>query len=207
MWIGAHPDDELYLGGTLGYATKDKGIKLTIISFAENPDFLEANRSSAEFLNNAEYLYLTGQGLDCDINEVDEAVSEAVSKGAKDEIIGLIREKKPDVIFTFESSNGYRTICPHIVSAVVAQMAIEESGVESETFSILNRDHLLTSILGGEMDPLPVTDVIDLDEHLWEYRMAIFGFYSPFYPTLVEILETPSLQDELLHQEFFRKVE
>lgn len=206
MWIGPHPDDELYLGGTLGYATRDLGRKLTIISFGRSPQMIEANRRSAEFLNNAEYLYLDANGK-CDMGTINEAVEKMVSTGVKDKIVRLIRKKHPDIIFTFETSNGYRTNCAHIVSALVAETALAESGVESQTFFILNRDPLMVKILGGEMDPLPVTDVIDLNQRLWEYRMAVFRAYSPFYPAIRKVLTTPALEESLLHQEFFRKAE
>ncbi len=62
-------------------------------------------------------------------------------------------------------------------------MAIDESGIDCWHYYIINRDTFFTErFLGGNLDPLPVTDAIYLDSTLWSYRMKIFEIYSPFYP-------------------------
>ena len=53
MWIGAHPDDELYIAGTLGYFTRDLHGQLIIVSPYYNPKFVNSNEESAKFLGNA----------------------------------------------------------------------------------------------------------------------------------------------------------
>jgi len=207
MWIAAHPDDELYMGGTLGYATRDLGCELTIVSFNTNSKFFKANQQSAEFLKNADYIRLNAL-IKCDnMNEIDSKVDEMIEKGIKDKIVQIIIEKKPDIVFTFEPTNGYRTSCAHCVSSIIAREAIEESGVDCDHYYVLNRDPVATKMLGGNMDPLPVTDTIELDEKLWSYRMEIFEIYSPFYPKLKKIISDEDLQDQLSHQEFFKRGE
>lgn len=207
MWIAAHPDDELYMGGTLGYATRDLGCELTIVSFNTNPKFFEANQQSAEFLDDADYIRLDAL-IKCDnMSEIDNKVDEMIEKGIKDKIVQTILEKRPDIIFTFESTNGYRTSCAHCVSSIIARKAIEESGINCNHYYVLNRDPVITKMLGGCMDPLPVTDTIELNEKLWSYRMEIFEIYSPFYSKLKKIISNEDLQDQLSHQELFRKVD
>ncbi len=50
MWIGAHPNDELYLGGTLGYATRDLGIHLTLSRLIQIQIFLRQIKNLQNFL-------------------------------------------------------------------------------------------------------------------------------------------------------------
>jgi len=56
MWFGAHPDDELYTAGTFGYFTRDLHGHLVIVSLYYNPEYVDNNIASSEFLGNADYI-------------------------------------------------------------------------------------------------------------------------------------------------------
>jgi len=219
MWIGPHADDELYTGGTLGYATRDLGKKLTIISFNNNPAFYPLNNQSAEFIGNADYIYLLEENEfisamtaceDCPLNAIQDCAEALIKAGLKDKLIQVIKNRRPDLIFTFEPTNGYRGSCQHAASAVVAEKAIEEAGINIKHYYILNRDPVFSSYLGENtpLDPEPVSDVIELDEKMWGYRMKIFSIYGqiPQYSELLTIANSPEVQSQLLHKEFFKKV-
>ena len=111
MWFGAHPDDELYTGGTFGYYTRDLSGHLIIVSLYYNPKYVESNRESAKFLGNATYIRIEEQ-LGVNLPrcrkwvQLDEIVRELERKGVKDYIKQLILNYKPGIIFGFESTNG-----------------------------------------------------------------------------------------------------
>jgi len=191
MWIGAHPDDELFTAGTFGYFTRNLNGHLVIVSLYFNPEFLDENRESAEFLGNADYIRIEEE-LETKLprcmywGQVDSVVNKLEEMGVKDYVKEIILEYRPDIVFTFESTNGFRHSCQHISIARIVDKAVRELYDEGYTFFdyyyVLNRD---PSLFGEKnMDPLPVTDVIDLTEEMWSYKLRVFDIYSKYYPKL-----------------------
>lgn len=210
MWFGAHPDDELYTGGTFGYYTRDLGGHLIIVSLYYNPGYVESNIESAEFLGNATYIRIEEQ-LGVKLPkcrkwvQLDEIIRELEREGVKDYIKQLILDYKPGIIFGFESTNGFRYSCQHVTMAKLLDEAVKELKKEGYDFFsyyyILNRD---PNWFGEEkMDPLPVTDIIDLTDEMWSYKLTLFDIYSKFYPDLKNETKINSLE----HKEYFRRVE
>ncbi|HEC89444.1 MAG TPA: hypothetical protein ENI44_02545, partial [Thermoplasmatales archaeon] len=210
MWFGAHPDDELYTGGTFGYYTRDLDGHLIIVSLYYNPGYVESNIESAEFLGNATYIRIEEQ-LGVKLPkcrkwiQLDEIIRELERKGVKDYIKQLILDYKPGIIFGFESTNGFRHSCQHVTMAKLLDEAVKELKKEGYDFFsyyyILNRD---PNWFGEEnMDPPPVTDIIDLTDEMWNYKLTLFDIYSKFYPDLKNETKINSLE----HREYFRRVE
>ncbi len=214
MWFGAHPDDELYTGGVFGYFTRELKRKMVIVSLYYNPDFVESNKKSSIFLNNAIYTRIQEKmykeenvfvDVRCnDWKELDEVVEELVDLGVKDYVKKIIKTYKPDIVFGFESTNGFRHSCQHVSFAKVVDRAVKELRNEGEEFFyyyVLNRD---PNWFGEEnMDPLPVTDEIELSQKMWEYKLYIFDIYSQYYP----VLGDEEFRERLQHREWFREVE
>lgn len=209
MWLGAHPDDELYTAGTFGYFTRDLKGHLVIVSLYYNPKFVESNDMSAEFLGGADYIRIEeqigGQLPRCKKwNQLDEVIEELEERGVKDYIKQLVKEYKPDIVIGFESTNGFRHSCQHVTAAKLldkALLELREDNISISYYYTLNRD---PGWFGPEkMDPPPVTDIINLSDEMWSYKLKLFEIYSPFYPTLSNETWINGLQ----HREFFRKVD
>ncbi len=213
MWIGAHPDDELYTAGTFGYFTRDLHGHLVIVSLYYNPDYMEDNKKSAQFLGNAEYIWIQKElyerGKKVNVrchswDQIDDVVEELEDSGVKDLVEELILKYRPDVVFTFEPTNGFRHSCQHASIARVVDDAVKELRSKGYTFFdyyyVLNRD---PNLFGEKnMDPPPVTDVVELNEDMWGYKLSVFKIYSDHYPVLGNEMFTSKLQ----HKEWFREV-
>ncbi len=214
MWVGAHADDELYMAGTLGYFTRDLGGHLVIVSLYYNHKFLDCNRMSAKFLGGADYIRIQEkmykeEGVSIYVrchswSQLDNVVKELEGAGVKEYLKRLIVSYKPDIVFGFESTNGFRHSCQHVSFAVIVDEAVKELWVEGSTFFdyyyVLNRD---PNWFGEEnIDPPPVTDVINLNDEMWGYKLTLFDIYSKFYPKL----GNAEYRQKLQHKEWFRKV-
>lgn len=211
MWISAHPDDELYVGGTFGHYTRDLGGHLVIVSLYYNPGFVDNNEASAEFLGNAEYIRIEEQ-LNRQLprcknwGQLEDVIKQLEEAGVKEYVKNLILQYTPDIIFSFESSNGYRHSCQHVSMAKIVDDVVKELRRLNRCYSsfdyyyILNRD---PNWFGNEyLDPLPVTDVITLDDEMWNYKLTLFDIYSEFYPKL----KNETWVNGLEHKEYFRRV-
>ncbi len=214
MWISAHPDDELYTGGTFGYFTRDLHGHLVIVSLYYNPKFVDNNRQSAEFLGDADYIRIQeriykeeGRKITArcyNWDQLDDVVNELEKAGVKDYVKKIILEYKPDIVFGFESTNGFRHSCQHVSFAKIVDEAVKELRAEGYNFFdyyyVLNRD---PNWFGEEkMDPLPFTDAINLSNEMWNYKLKLFDIYSEHYPKL----ESEKFRASLKHEEWFRKV-
>ncbi|MBU0976242.1 MAG: PIG-L family deacetylase [Patescibacteria group bacterium] len=212
MWIGPHPDDELFVAGTLGYLCKDLDYNCTIVAIGENPDFIEANKQSSQFLN-AEYIRLADRigkiRLDCHYKKnskenIDCIAESWIAGGIEQEITKILSEKKPDIVFTFEPESTIELSQTHAASSIVVKKAIDDSKVSVHHYYVIQ-----TTLLTEESfdkDKSGATDVFDLDTNLWNYKMQVVSFYSFHYPSLEKLVNNKTYQQERIHQEIFRKV-
>jgi len=209
MWIGAHPDDELYVAGTLGYFTRDLHGHLIIVSLYYNPKFVNSNRESAKFLGNAIYIRIQ-EKLNKKLprckswSQIDSIVRQLKDMGVKDYVKNIILTYKPDIVFGFESTNGFRHSCQHVSFAKIVDKAVKELWAQGYKFFdyyyILNRDE---NLFGEKnMDPLPITDIIELSDKMWSYKLKLFDIYSEYYP----VLRSEKFRASLQHKEWFRRV-
>lgn len=211
MWIGAHADDEMFVAGTLGYLCKDKGYRCTIVSFGASPKMKEGNAESANFLNQADYIRiqerLKGGKNNCSEKNYDCFVNQWQENGSQDELAKIIQEKKPDIVFTFGTSQEYGAKDIHAASAFIAQQAMRLAGGVYHHYYVINTMHLLTKDADSEIQK--ATDIIGLSPQLWGYRMKVIGIYAPFYSPndLLRMVNDKAYQDTLLHKELFKRVE
>ncbi|MFH1896420.1 MAG: PIG-L family deacetylase [bacterium] len=212
MWVGPHPDDELFVAGTLGHLCKDLNYNCTIVAFGENPDLIEGNKQSAQFLN-ADYIRLpdimgktnhncggkknSGENINC-------IVESWIKKGIKEELVKIVNEKKPDIVFTFEPESTIEVSQTHVASSMVAKQAIEESKVNPHHYYVIQTPHLAEKDF--DKDKSKATDVIELTNKLWSYKMEVIGFYSFYYPSLEQLIDDQPYQQSRLHKEVFREV-
>ena len=210
MWIGPHADDEIFNAGTLGYLTKDLGYAGTIVAFGKKSARLESNNNSSEFLNMeyiriADTIYPDVGSVNFPENSISDCLDLWLEDGTKDELVEILMEKQPDIVFSFEPESQY-TIFPlsHAASATIVSMAIEEAGIDCYHFYTLHTIHMKTEE-AEDLEELNVTDVIDLNETLWNYKMTVIGFYADNYQTLQRIVEDQEHQDSLVHKDLFRK--
>jgi LmbE family N-acetylglucosaminyl deacetylase len=206
MWIAAHPDDELYLAGILAYMTKTRAFSGTIVAFGINQKLIEGNADSAFFLGNSDYIRIAERldlpPINCE--KYDCFVQNWLSNGTKDELVAIIQEKSPDIIFSFEPLDGYLSKPPHAASSYITQLAIEESGINCHYY------HYVTTLEETDqkiVNKLKPTDVFNLGQKtLWNDKLKIIEIYSPFYPSLQRMIDDQKYQQRLIHKEFFNKI-
>jgi len=212
MWIGAHPDDELFTAGTFGYFTRNLHGHLVIVSLYYNPEYVKNNEESARFLGNADYVRIQEEmyekegkmiTIKCkNWKQLKDTVRQLEEAGVKEFVKELILQYRPDIVFGFEPTNGFRHSCQHVSMAIIVDKAVYELKSEEYNFFdyyyVLNRD---PSWFGSKwMDPPPVTDVIYLTDEMWDYKLHVFDIYSEFYPQLKNEEWLKNLQ----HKEWFR---
>ncbi len=99
MWIGAHPDDEVYIAGLLAYASKVEKKKCAIVSFMYMPEKCSLNKESVLYLG-CEYVYL-------------EKIS---GKTWEDKLRAVLLEYRLEIVVTFDPANGFRGLKAHIMA-------------------------------------------------------------------------------------------
>lgn len=205
IWIGAHPDDELYVCGLLSEASLLEGKQVYVVSLKLK--FGEAYKKSVALLGLKDYISYPS-GIIARLfgaQQTKEMMSEKIKE--------LIIEKKPSLIITFEPTNGYRGHPEHMMASVITSKAIEKSGLKVNLYYVINRDEKLAEFLKGPMDPLPYTDIVYLDEFqgkigktLRDIKFELLEIYKDYVPEAKKLLENKEKQKEVLHMEFYRKV-
>lgn len=210
MWIGAHPDDEMFVAGTLGYLCKDKGYHCTLVSFGSSAKLKPGNKETADFLN-AEYLRIEeriqSKNPKCPDKDFDCFVKAWTENGAQAELEKILLAKKPELIFIFGMEEEYGNKDVHDASGYISKQALGATGLDSHLYYLINTMHLATK----DADPRIklASDILELTPALWKYRMKIISFYAPFYSPndLLRMVNDKVFQDTLLHKELFKRVE
>lgn len=205
MWIGAHPDDEIYVCGALFEASFLEGKQVYVVSLKQK--FGEAHKKSVALLGLKDYIsYPSGIIARLfGVQRIEEIMSEKIKE--------LIIKKRPSLIITFEPTNGYRGHPEHMMASRITFKAIKKSGLKVNLYYVINRDEKLAEFLRGPMDPLPYTDVVSLDEFqgkigktLRDIKFELLEIYKDNVPEAKKLLENKEKQKEVLHMEFYRKV-
>jgi LmbE family N-acetylglucosaminyl deacetylase len=200
MWVGAHPDDEMFLAGTLSYYTKDVGGEALIVAVYEREEMRECNDKVVDLLGRARYFFLSqlhGPVEDVSRKTPEEALR--TFEKLRSTLSELVEREKPDVLITFEPTNGFRGSKAHAAIGKVASEVAKEKGLP--LYYLINRDPAFFGV--KRMDPLPITDVVELSERAWNDKMKIFRIYSVKY----QKLKDPRFTEKLKRVELFRRAE
>ncbi len=197
MWIGPHPDDEVYVAGLLALASLEMGKNCVIVSFTCIESRKAYNLNSSEILH-ARYVYLENYE----------------GKTWREKLIKLLSIEHPDIVITFEPTNGFRSSEGHAKVAQLVTDVLREKFNEIKLYYVINRDPVLAKLLGGNMDPLPYTDVLDLDTYseklgctYWNIKLKVVQVYSDVMSAYRYIAENKNnIQEKIMHKEFYRKV-
>ncbi len=209
MWIGAHPDDEMFIAGTLGYLCKDKGYDCTLVSFGSNPKLKQGNNQTADYLG-AEYLRIEeriqSKNPKCPDKDFDCFVKTWKENGAQAELEKILLAKKPDLIFTFGMEEKYGNKDVHYASGYISEQALSTTGLDSHLYYLINTMHLATK--DADQRIKLASDILELTPKLWKYKMKIISFYAPFYSPndLQRLVDNEELQKTQLHLELFKRI-
>ena len=146
MWIGAHPDDEVYVAGLLAYASKVEKKKCVIVSFMYMPEKRSLNEESASYLG-CEYVYL-------------EKIS---GKTWEDKLRAVLLKYRPGIVVTFDPANGFRGLKAHIIAAEITEKLIKKEFKNIRLYYVLSKDPVLAQLLNDPQDPTTPTDELNLD--------------------------------------------
>lgn len=194
MWIGAHPDDEVYVAGLLAYASKVEKKKCVIVSFIYTPEKRSLNEESASYLG-CEYVYL-------------EKIS---GKTWEDKLRAVLLEYRPEIVITFDPANGFRGLKAHIIAAETTEKLIKKEFKNTKLYYVLNKDPILAQLLNGPQDPTTPTDELNLDisypelgSTLWQAKLHVIAIYKYAVPACRKIADNvDNLQEKIIHKEFY----
>jgi hypothetical protein len=212
MWIGPHADDEMYIGGILSYLIKDLHYEGIVVAFNKRKDLLLGNKKSSEFLGVdyiriADKLYPDKEIVTWQGRSIPLLVKYWHKDGTFDELVKILKDKEPDLIFTFDPDNLDNThSLHHPASAILVNQALMKAGLQCRHYYVLE-PLLIKKKEVESKEELQATDVIELDDKLWENKLKILSFYADSYNGIKEFIENKSKQDEVVHKEFFKKAE
>ncbi len=131
LWIGAHPDDEMYAAGLL-YHSHTRGWECVIAAYNADESRREVNRRSAELLG-CRYVY----------------ASDYPGSSPEERVRSLILSESPDVVVTFHPETGFRGNEAHEAVGRISTELVESGELRARLFYVLNRDPALEELLGG----------------------------------------------------------
>lgn len=215
-WIAPHPDDEIFASGVLGQASLGYRLESYVVSgnreatetYPGTPaDRLVDNQEFKEYLQLADYIYAaeTLPGFPGD------SLEEKFAAFVDDFVAG----SGVDLIITFENTQGLNGHPDH------KQMSdwLTEYAASSPVglYYLVNRDPLLNRIEPDhDLDPLPVTDTLDLTREvtgdggpitLWDLKLGVLDIYKSSQPgAYYYMVENPEALEQMMKEECYRKV-
>ncbi len=208
MWIGPHPDDEMFISGTLALAGGDKGNKCYCICIVSpddiNPDLNITNRKEA--INWFKNTYLEDY---TSLNETRPFSWENI----KTKIQTIIEEIKPDIIITF-SPYGYFNQPDHVATSMTLTELYNSLSYKPEIYYVINMDQdLPLNKKNYEYNQYPPTDIINLNVYsnklgktYWNAKIEIWEHYSKSIPDLALLLNNKKLIEKNDRNEYFMSV-
>ncbi len=214
-WIGPHPDDEIWASGLLGFASLGCGKNVYVVSLSRNAtatypgtweDRMQDNRDVKEYLGLVDYVY-----ADEYLKKYPGDIEEKFYSFLDD----FIAETGVDLIITFENTHGANGHPAHLsVSTWITKYAKEH---KIKLYYVINRDPILNRAEPGHpLDPLPYTDVLDLDRHyvlkdgnnisLWELKLGVIEIYSSSQPGCYYFITNPDELAKVIHKEWYRRL-
>lgn len=214
-WIAPHPDDEIWASALLGLASLGYGKDVYVVSLSRNAtatypgtweDRMQDNKDIKEYLGLVDYVY-----ADEYLKNYPGDVEEKFYAFLDD----FIEETGVDLIITFENTHGANGHPAHLtVSNWITEYA-REHGIK--LYYVINRDPILNRAEPGHpLDPLPYTDVLDLDRYyvvknganisLWELKLGVIEIYSSSQPGCYYFVTNPNELAKVVHKEWYRRV-
>ena len=202
-WIGPHCDDEIAVAGLLALSSLHYHKSTYVVSFNEKASGLTPGATledrytdNADFLSFLELTEYVRLGLDTYKGDNKQRLFELLD--------AFIARTGVDMIITFENTNGGNGHPDHKRGSHWLTEYTKSRGII--LYYIINRDPVW-----GKMDPLPVTDELDLDTQysngsLWEIKVTVFEIYSSSVPAALNLVTSPETLEKMIHTEFYRKV-
>jgi len=214
-WIAPHNDDEILSSGVIALSSlsykKDVYVitfnnKSTITSPGTSEDRIQDNQDYKEFLELNDYVYM-------------EPFLENYKGDSEERVFGYLKdfkkEKGLDLIITFENTHGFNSHPDHIKWSNILTKFAKQNNIK--LYYLINRDPVLNLVEPEKtLDPLPITDNIDLDEHfvikdggemsLWDARLGVIEIYSSSQPGTYRFMQNPKEVAKIIHKENYRKV-
>lgn len=206
-WVGPHRDDEIVVTGFLALCSYVYKKRTYVVPFTKGAtSFPPGATIEDRYKDNTDFkifLQLSGY-IPLGLNEYTDKKQKLFE--LLDEFIA---KTGVSLIVTFENTHGGNGHPDHITGSQWLTEYCQSRGITLYYF--INRDPLF----GGEVDPLPYTDEIDLGmvvdtgtgmRSLWDIKVKALEIYSSSVPTAARIVNTPEKLDAMIHKEYYRKV-
>jgi hypothetical protein len=207
-WVGPHRDDEIVVTGFLALCTYVYKKRTYVVPFTTGAtSFPPGATIEDRYKDNMDFkIFLQLAGYEpLGLNEYTHKKQRLFE--LLDEFIG---KTGVNLIVTFENTHGGNGHPDHITGSQWLTEYCKTRGITLYYF--INRDPLF----GGEVDPLPYTDEIDLDSilvdtgtgmrSLWEIKVKVLEIYSSSVPIAADIIQTPGKLETMIHSEYYRNV-
>lgn len=187
LFVGAHPDDEGILGPLLVRACKDYGDKCAIATFTRGekgcfPNETACGRPLAKIRTNEYRAVAKRLGARPFLGDFEDGSEGGDLRGSPEKVIAnwnrhgdpkrfvrkVLAKTKPNIVITLEPTHGMYGHPDHRAAAMLVMQVLREQPAPNVTlYFAINR---YASVLGDNLDPLPVTDEIPTDGYSTRLR-------------------------------------
>lgn len=209
MWIGPHPDDEMFMSGTFALACGDRGNKCYVLCVVSvdniNPDLnITARKEAIAWFTKT---YLT-ERFDLNFSRPPAFNLDDVKK----QIFNKVEAIKPDIIITF-SPYGYFDQQDHIATSKIVTEVYKQLSYKPKIYYIINMDQDIVVKSQYEYRQYPPTDIIDLNVYsnklgktFWEAKVEFLEHYAQSIPDLQKLLNSRERMQKNDRKEYFMRV-
>jgi LmbE family N-acetylglucosaminyl deacetylase len=211
MFVFVHPDDEVFVSGTIALVGGDKTSSCYICCLGsldnvrrekiDVPSRLKAIRwITKKYLK--DYIF-----LDNNFTTLTPKIINVIKPKLKE----VIEEKKPDILITFAPS-GYDGNVNHRLTSKIVTDIYPTLSYAPKLYFLINVDQEL-NFKAREYRKYPPTDAIDLNVHseklgkkLWDEKLEIWENYSDSTPIIMGVMARKERLDKNDQKEYFRKM-
>lgn len=210
MFVCPHPDDEVFIAGTIALVGGDKGIFCYICCLGSLDNVRRENVDIPSRIKAIRWLDKTYLKDYLFLDNNFKVITPKIANEMKKQVAYIIEQKKPDIIITFSPSgydgNKNRSITSRVVTDIYHLLSYQP-----KLYFVINFDQEL-SFKAREYRKYPPTDIIDLNTYseklgktLWIAKLEIWDRYSDSVPVIMNVMARKARLENNDHKEYFMK--
>jgi LmbE family N-acetylglucosaminyl deacetylase len=210
MFIFPHPDDEVFVSGTIALVGGDKGTFCYVCCLGSLDNVRRENIDIPSRLKAIRWLDKTYLKDYLFLDNNFKVIAPKMANEMKKQVVYIIEQKKPDIIVTF-SPSGYDGNKNHSITSKIVTDIYPLLSYRPKLYFVINLDQEL-SFKVREYRKYPPTDIIDLNAHseklgkkLWDAKLGIWEKYSDSTAIIMGVMARKQRLDNNDHKEYFRK--
>jgi LmbE family N-acetylglucosaminyl deacetylase len=210
MFVCPHPDDEVFIAGTIAFSEKDKDNIFYVLCVGSLDNVRKESIDVPSRIKAIRWLDKTYLKDYIFLDNIFTKIEPKMAQEIKKQVAYMIEERKPDIIITFSPAGYDGNHNRKMISKIVTDACLLLS-YRPKVYYVINMDQEL-QFKAREYRKHPPTDIIDLNvdskrlgKSVWEAKLEIWSHYSDSVPAIMGIMAHTERLEKNDRKEYFMR--